>query len=234
MNSDAHPASQPAPAGWIDAALLSFVAAFVDTACFIGLFGLFTAHVTGNFVLIGAALVGGDTAIVGKLLALPVFALAVAATALVSGRLRTVSRSPLAPLLVVQALLLAAAALSVLVMPAPRSGNDGGTLVIGMLAVVAMGLQNALMRLELSALPPTTVMTGNVTQVVIDLVAAHGAAAPGAVQVARLRIRKQAPGLLAFAGGAAAGALVFAWVGLLSLAIPALLCLGLAWRWRAA
>jgi len=29
----------------------------VDTAVFVGLFGLFTAHVTGNFVLIGSELV---------------------------------------------------------------------------------------------------------------------------------------------------------------------------------
>ena len=37
--------------------VLSFIAGYVDTAVFIGLFGLFTAHVTGNFVLIGSELV---------------------------------------------------------------------------------------------------------------------------------------------------------------------------------
>jgi uncharacterized membrane protein YoaK (UPF0700 family) len=34
--------------------LLSFTAGFVDTASFLGLEGLFTAHVTGNFVTLGA------------------------------------------------------------------------------------------------------------------------------------------------------------------------------------
>ena len=41
------------------AALLGFNAGFVDTAGFLGLKGLFTAHVTGNFVTPAAALVLG-------------------------------------------------------------------------------------------------------------------------------------------------------------------------------
>ena len=41
------------------AALLSFNAGLVDTAGFLGLQGLFTAHVTGNFVTLGAALALG-------------------------------------------------------------------------------------------------------------------------------------------------------------------------------
>jgi uncharacterized membrane protein YoaK (UPF0700 family) len=37
--------------------LLSLNAGFVDTAGFLALQGLFTAHVTGNFVTLGASLV---------------------------------------------------------------------------------------------------------------------------------------------------------------------------------
>ena len=60
------------------AALLSFNGGFVDTAGFLGLAGLFTAHVTGNFVTLGAALVMGTHGIIGKVLALPVFIIAIA------------------------------------------------------------------------------------------------------------------------------------------------------------
>ena len=53
------------------AALLSFNGGFVDTVGFLGLSGLFVAHVTGNFVTLGAALVLGSHGILNKVLALP-------------------------------------------------------------------------------------------------------------------------------------------------------------------
>jgi uncharacterized membrane protein YoaK (UPF0700 family) len=39
--------------------ILSVNAGFMDTAAYLSLKGLFTAHVTGNFVTLGAALVSG-------------------------------------------------------------------------------------------------------------------------------------------------------------------------------
>src|SRR5882724_4354222 len=81
------------------AALLSFVAGFVDTAGFLGLQGLFTAHVTGNFVTLGAALVLGTHGVVAKLLALPEFILVIAVARLVGAALTAHGLPALRPLL---------------------------------------------------------------------------------------------------------------------------------------
>src|ERR1700729_2561677 len=64
--------------------VLSLNAGFVDTAGFLALQGLFTAHVTGNFVTLGAALAFGTTGILSKLLALPTFCAMVLLTRLAS------------------------------------------------------------------------------------------------------------------------------------------------------
>jgi uncharacterized membrane protein YoaK (UPF0700 family) len=50
----------------------------VDTVGFLGLQGLFTAHVTGNFVTLAAGFVYGPHGTIGKILALPEFIGAVA------------------------------------------------------------------------------------------------------------------------------------------------------------
>ena len=51
--------------------LLSVNGGYVDSAGFLALQGLFSAHVTGNFVTLGAALVLGTSGVVAKLIALP-------------------------------------------------------------------------------------------------------------------------------------------------------------------
>jgi uncharacterized membrane protein YoaK (UPF0700 family) len=60
--------------------LLSLNAGYIDTVGFLALHGLFTAHVTGNFVTLGASLALGVSGLLAKLLALPVFCVIVIAT----------------------------------------------------------------------------------------------------------------------------------------------------------
>src|SRR5260370_13421301 len=82
--------------------ILSVNAGFMDTAAFLALKGLFTAHVTGNFVTLGAALVLGTSGALAKVLALPVFCIVVLLARVSSHGLRARSLPVLSTLLAVQ------------------------------------------------------------------------------------------------------------------------------------
>jgi uncharacterized membrane protein YoaK (UPF0700 family) len=206
-----------AKAAILEGTLLAFVAGFVDTCGFVALFGLFTAHVTGNLVLIGAAIVAHHGGLIAKLLALPVFVLTVALSRYLSHQLQDRERNPAAYLLGLQLLFLLAF-LACGVATAPIDDADAPLAILtGMLAVTAMAIQNAASRTAFQMHTPTTVMTGNMTQIVIDLVdIGLGRGLPDA----RLRIKKMAPAILAFAVGAMAGALSYTTAGFWCLILP--------------
>src|SRR5262244_1317940 len=63
--------------------LLSVIAGMVDVIGFLSL-GIFTAHVTGNIVVIGALVVRHGRVNLAQILAIPVFIVAVAATWLIA------------------------------------------------------------------------------------------------------------------------------------------------------
>lgn len=215
--------------GWLErdgivGAGLAFVAGFVDAAAFVALAGLFTAHVTGNFVLIGAELVSTSSGVIAKLVALPTFVLAVAATRLIALALERRGIAPLRALFGLEACVLAAFGAAGLAL-APFASPDGvPAVLVGMLGVSAMGIQNAIGRLALGHLAATTVMTVNVTQTVLDatdLLRGAGAGA-GADAATRQRLRRMLPAVLAFAAGALAGAFGVAAWSFWCLAIPVL------------
>jgi uncharacterized membrane protein YoaK (UPF0700 family) len=201
------------------AILLSFVAGYVDTVGFVALFGLFTAHVTGNLVLIGAALVRSRYGLVTKLAALPVFVLAVGATALYVRNRAAAGKPALPGTLIVQLLFLGGFAAAGIAASPVADADAPLAVAAGLLGVCAMSIQNAASRLLMGELPPTTVMTGGVTQSAIDaaqLLVSRGAEAAAA----RKRLGKFVPPVLAFAVGAIAGALLYAWLGFGVLGVP--------------
>jgi uncharacterized membrane protein YoaK (UPF0700 family) len=205
---------------------LGFVAGFVDAAGFIALSGLFTAHVTGNFVLIGAELVSSGSGVLAKLLALPAFVVAVAATRLIALALERRGHASFPWLFVLQAVLLSAFCATGLLWT-PLGSPDGARAIgVGMLGVAAMGIQNAIARLSLSHLPATTVMTVNVTQAVLDGVDILRRAPE--IGPARIRLGRMGPAILAFAVGALAGAFGIAFVSFWCLLLPILILAVLA------
>jgi uncharacterized membrane protein YoaK (UPF0700 family) len=227
-------AAAPARNETANSCALSFIAGFVDTCVFVALFGLFTAHVTGNFVLIGAELVHHTGDVMLKLLALPVFVLAIAAAVKAAEALERRRRGRVRPFLYAEAVLLLVA--STAAFHAPERADDPTALLAGIFAAAAMGLQNALMRLELASLPSTTVMTMNVTQSAIDVVTMLGRNVDPQTDAARReeaskRFARMWPQIVSFTAGAAAGAGGYALAGLAALVVPAVLCVIVGLRW---
>jgi uncharacterized membrane protein YoaK (UPF0700 family) len=201
--------------------LLSVNAGYVDSAGFLALQGLFSAHVTGNFVTLGAALVLGTSGVVAKLIALPLFCLVVALVRVLGYVLAARAVSQLRVLLGVKlALLATGAVLAVRLGPFPN-GDVWPALVTGMTLVSAMAVQNAAQRLQLVAMPPTTMMTGNTTQAMIDLVDLWR----GMPQAdpARQRLKHIGANMLGFAIGCAAAALLFVALKMWCFVVPPLL-----------
>jgi uncharacterized membrane protein YoaK (UPF0700 family) len=210
------------------AALLSFNGGFVDTAGFLGLQGLFTAHVTGNFVTLGAALVQGSHGIVGKILALPEFIVVVALARLAGMALRARALPVLRSLLAAKVVLLIAFfALAVSCGPFPDA-NTPAALLTGFCGIAAMAVQNALQRLHLAALPPTTLMTGSTTQATIDAIDLITGADGAQRSAIRARFHRLSLAILYFAAGCASAALLYARVGFWCLGVAVTVGLAVA------
>lgn len=200
--------------------LLSLNGGYVDTIGFLALQGLFTAHVTGNFVTIAATLVHGTSGLAAKLLALPVFCAVVVVTRLLSGLLPKVGLQVMASMLLVKlALLVLAAALAVVFGPF-ASVDSGIAIVTGMVLVSAMAIQNAVHRIHLANAPPTTLMTGTTTQIMIDIADLLHGAVGAARETAKVRLGRMATSVFAFALGCGLAALAFINLGTWAFAVP--------------
>lgn len=189
--------------------LLSLNGGYVDTAGFLALQGLFTAHVTGNFVTFGAALVHGTSGAVTKLSALPVFCLMVIVCRLFSYTLQSRALPVLRTLIVFKLLLLVLGALLAIRLGPFTDGDTWAAFATGMVLVAAMAIQNAAHRIHLASAPPSTLMTGTTTQIMIDLAdLLHGVPADQKA-AARARLGKMSASVATFALGCAAAALFY-------------------------
>jgi uncharacterized membrane protein YoaK (UPF0700 family) len=202
--------------------LLSFAAGYVDACTFLALFGLYVAQATGSFVVFGVGLVAHEQDFLIKVLAIPAFFLAGVFTTILAEVLRRRGRAPLAWVLALECLLIAAL-LALGVRVRFQDPNAPLTLIAAMLGLSAMGVQSAAVRLLLPGVASTNVMTTNTTLFAIDagelLLGWHGARrgdAGAATQYdkARERLARLVPLGLGFLFGTAAGALGYLWLGL--------------------
>jgi uncharacterized membrane protein YoaK (UPF0700 family) len=203
---------------------LSLNGGYVDTAGYLALQGLFTAHVTGNFVTFSAALVHGTLGALSKLLALPVFCLVVILVRLLGFYLPASGTPRIRALLVLKLLLLAAGAGLAIWLGPFKDGDSWEAIATGMVLVAAMAIQNAIHRVHLASAPPTTLMTGSSTQIMLDVAdLLFGRLSQEAAGAARARLAKLSAAVLAFAAGCAAAALIFAFTRMSTFIVPPLI-----------
>jgi uncharacterized membrane protein YoaK (UPF0700 family) len=215
--------------------VLSVIAGSVDVIGFLGLGGLFTAHITGNLVVLAAHVATGRAATLAPILSVPVFVAVLGLARLAAGVLEETGRGTLRPLLALHLVLL----LSFLAVRVAGGGSlDPAApiaVVAGMLGVAAMAVQNALVQISLVGAPATSVMTTDITRFMMDVVAmlfrrdAHQAARASG------RATRTWPAIIGFIVGCSLGAILQAEVGPWSLALPAglgLLALALSFAIR--
>ena len=202
---------------------MSANAGYVDTAGFLALHGLFTAHVTGNFVTLGASLVLGSSGAVAKLLALPVFCVVIVVVRLLANSMANTGLSILRTMLSVQLVLLCVGAAMAIHTGSTGQGDDLASILTGMVLVSAMAIQNAASRARLGNSPPTTLMTGTTTQIMIDIADLIRGLAPEARAAATARMSKMFANVAGFALGCAAGAILYGRTGMWCFAIPPVL-----------
>lgn len=101
-------APSPPPHTHLRPALFGFVGGFVDVCAFVALGGLFTAHITGNMAVLGAAMAQKPHAFVARLLAVPFFMLAVAGGRLLNNWTERRGGDGVRMILALESLLLAA------------------------------------------------------------------------------------------------------------------------------
>jgi uncharacterized membrane protein YoaK (UPF0700 family) len=210
--------------------VLSLVAGSVDSISFLGLGGLFTAHITGNLVILAAHIVNGGNAPLAPILSVPVFIAVLGLTRLLASGLEAIGLASLRPLLTLQLLLLACF-LALCAAAGPGiDPNAPNAIVAGMLGVAAMAVQNALVQISLRGAPATAVMTTNITRFVMDVGTVLLGRDLKEIASARNRAAHAWPAIVGFAAGCGLGAVCEAAFGLQSLELPvgfALLALAL-------
>jgi uncharacterized membrane protein YoaK (UPF0700 family) len=201
-------------------ALLAFSGGCVDVTGFLGLHGLFAAHVTGNLVTLCAAIVLGSHGIVGKILALPEF-VAVLALARFADIAMQARKWPSRDILLVVELGLLGAFFALAIVFAPFSDFDGApALITAFMAIAAMAVQNDMQRVHLPGVAPTTFMTGNATHATVGAVGILAGDEPAQARLYRTMFRCTAINLFCFAAGCAVSAVLYWAVGFWCLIMP--------------
>ena len=147
--------------------LLSFIAGYCDIVTFASADNIFSAHVTGNFIVfVCQVLNGSDGNNWIKLLTFPIFIISV----VIGGWIAFYSTNRFLLLLIEGIILVASGLIPWLFRISNVSSGEWITYMTAMFIVFAIGLQNAFGKLYADeTYAPTTMMTGNVTLLSLNI-----------------------------------------------------------------
>jgi len=195
--------------------LLTMIAGYCDTVTFVAADSIFSAHVTGNFIVFAYQIIKGSEIHAWiKLLTFPVFIIAV----ITGGRiaLKATNRYTL---LFWEGVLLLLSGIASYVFGYMDIFTEWAMYAVALTTVFGMGLQNAFGKLySKETHGPTTMMTGNVTQAALDLgnLIKNGFKDPEVI----VSFKKQLLTIIGFLIGCFLGAIAGKLFGLGTLIIP--------------
>jgi len=150
--------------------IVSAIAGFSDVFGFIALQQLFTAHITGNIVMVISYAISHTPGITSRIIAIPVFVvIAILVSVIIENN--GVSKNTYRLWLLIEAVLFLGLMIAGIGLKQSMHEGSATFVLVAMLPVTAMAIHNTIMKTYLSQLPPTTVMTGNLTQFVVDCTA---------------------------------------------------------------
>lgn len=182
-------------------------------------FKIFTAHITGNIVVIAVLLVRGGPPNLAQVLTVPIFMVAMAACWKIAKTSRTQGRG-LARVFLLLQFLLFACVLILSVRYNPAAHLDGAAAIVTpLLAVSAISCQFALLRITIPGAPSTAVMTGNTANLILSFLDSISKGDP-LTKGAQERFKKTVAALTGFFVGCLAGALAFSLLGTWAWSFP--------------
>jgi uncharacterized membrane protein YoaK (UPF0700 family) len=225
----------------VPVAVLSGTAGYIDSVGFLMLAGLFPAHVTGEIVGLTKALSGGGPlSHPSRWAVLPLFVAALFVAAGIVRRYRARGRSPRRALLGLMGATLGVGACTGFWGMVPGAREPEWALAVREACLVsAMAFQNAFTREGLARSCPTTVMTGNLTQFVFELVEAIASRLgwnheedTHARNISGSRLGLVSKALASFVFGAVLGGFMASKFGAFSVAVPMVAAFVLSQRFK--
>ena len=195
--------------------LLAIIAGYCDTVTFVAADSIFSAHVTGNFIVFAYQIIkGSELNAWVKLLTFPIFINAVITGGWIAGRSAYRYK-----VLLWEGIVLTLSGIGAYVFGFLGIFTTWPTYLIAMLVVFAMGLQNAFGKIYAKeTYGPTTMMTGNVTQASLDL--GNSLLSGFKNTDAGISLKKQLITISGFLAGCFLGALSGKYWGLGTVAVP--------------